>query len=616
MSNLIPVSRKEQYLSKIDGMTNKSPDKTYTKEEYFFSEILGEALHKPVLETRYEMYLAKIAGREIGIPYPETRLERFLAKAAGMNISVPTPITREEMYWSTYSPFYLSNSSGTSPLTYGKCKIGTLSNYQIYGNTVSGESVGDRTGNLFDINSPNVQKKCYYDATGQKQNSTYHDISDFIPCGANNSYTLSFRVTNDFFTNYGIFVNLWDNQKNFVSNLAIESIRWPYDINKTMQYNITPLQDGYITFNYLYDIGYTTNIMLVEGSTALPYEPYGYKVPMTVEGKNLLPNADWVEGYIARDGRIVEPSSSMQEITSPFVKVIPGKTYVFSYYPNEGEPWKAVIYYTEDKMFIKRQSAGNSASPVAFTVESGVGYVRFSYRSYGDGTFSQLELGDTVTDYEPYHAPVTTPIYLPEPIKMVGDEAEYIDYGEQKQHRVRKNLLPNTATSQTVNGITFTVNSDGSVTCNTDENGATKTTYLVICKTPDIPESTNLILSGCPKGGGVSTYALQYSTWVDVAYTDIGNGISFTKYDYETYPTTRVAIRIYVGCVCDNLTFYPTIRLASIKDDTYEPYIENTDLDVTLPALPTLPGTNTLSVGTEVQPSHIFAEFDKEREYG
>lgn len=36
--------------------------------------------------------------------------------------------------------------------------------------------------------------------------------------------------------------------------------------------------------------------------------------------------------------------------------------------------------------------------------------------------------------YEPYHAPVTTNLYLPEQIKMVGDEAEYVDYKEQKQH--------------------------------------------------------------------------------------------------------------------------------------------------------------------------------------
>ena len=46
----------------------------------------------------------------------------------------------------------------------------------------------------------------------------------------------------------------------------------------------------------------------------------------------------------------------------------------------------------------------------------------------------QIEKGSTATPYEPYHAPITTPVYLPEPIKIVGDEAEYIDYAEQKQH--------------------------------------------------------------------------------------------------------------------------------------------------------------------------------------
>ena len=47
------------------------------------------------------------------------------------------------------------------------------------------------------------------------------------------------------------------------------------------------------------------------------------------------------------------------------------------------------------------------------------------------------------------------------------------------------------------------------------------------------------------------------------------------------------------------------IRKADIEDDTYEPYIENVDIDVTLPALPTVTGTNVLSVGTAVQPSEI-----------
>ena len=48
----------------------------------------------------------------------------------------------------------------------------------------------------------------------------------------------------------------------------------------------------------------------------------------------------------------------------------------------------------------------------------------------------QFEIGNDATSYEPYHAPVTTSIYLPEQIRKIGDEAEYIDYGGQKMHRI------------------------------------------------------------------------------------------------------------------------------------------------------------------------------------
>ena len=47
------------------------------------------------------------------------------------------------------------------------------------------------------------------------------------------------------------------------------------------------------------------------------------------------------------------------------------------------------------------------------------------------------------------------------------------------------------------------------------------------------------------------------------------------------------------------------IRKADIEDDTYEPYIENTEVDVTLPEIAVTAGTNILSVGTTVQPSNI-----------
>lgn len=226
------------------------------------------------------------------------------------------------------------------------------------------------------------------------------------------------------------------------------------------------------------------------------------------------------------------------------------------------------------------------------------------YRIYG-----QTENGESVGDLETtgehageYKVPVTvsngtdtltTPIYLPEQIRKVGDEAEYIDYAEQKQHRVRKNLLPNTATSQTKNGVTFIVNSDGSVTCN---GTASDAAWFVLNKSFDIYAPDGRIAS-IGNNGSISTF------YMNISY--VGNVTSSLNFSRTIHQNVYVQLVIAAGYTCDNLTFYPMIRKASIEDDTYEPYIENTDIDVTLPALPTIAGTNTLSVGTQVQPSKV-----------
>ena len=69
-----------------------------------------------------------------------------------------------------------------------------------------------------------------------------------------------------------------------------------------------------------------------------------------------------------------------------------------------------------------------------------VSYIRFNDLSNSLDTKYMLVEGvytaETMPPYEPYYEPVTTNLYLPEPIKMVGDEAEYIDYAEQQFHRI------------------------------------------------------------------------------------------------------------------------------------------------------------------------------------
>ena len=125
-----------------------------------------------------------------------------------------------------------------------------------------------------------------------------------------------------------------------------------------------------------------------------------------------------------------------------------------------------------------------------------------------------------------------------------------------------KNLLPNMATSQTINGVTFTVNADGSVTCN---GTASASAILNVCPNGGISLASGTYkLSGCPSGGSASTYLIGWDTH---GY-DTGTGLVATIADVDTH---GVNIAIGSGVTCNNLTFYPQLELGSTATE-YEPY--------------------------------------------
>lgn len=124
-----------------------------------------------------------------------------------------------------------------------------------------------------------------------------------------------------------------------------------------------------------------------------------------------------------------------------------------------------------------------------------------------------------------------------------------------------KNLLQNTASTKTLNGVTFTVNSDGSVIANgTASDGA------IFELDPAITLQSDCVLTGCPDGGSGSKYLLVAKLGSYTYISDSGDGVNLPANTYRIY------IAIYSGQVCDNLTFYPMIRKTEITDDTYEPY--------------------------------------------
>lgn len=132
----------------------------------------------------------------------------------------------------------------------------------------------------------------------------------------------------------------------------------------------------------------------------------------------------------------------------------------------------------------------------------------------------------------------------------------------------RKNLLKITAQTTTVNGVAFTVNSDGSITAN---GTASADAALDIGGGFALSRSEKYILTGCPSGGGDSAYrlyGLETVGWTGVG-SDVGEGAEFTPYT-DNQCVYRIVIRS--GVTADDLTFYPMLRYADISDDTFEPY--------------------------------------------
>lgn len=144
---------------------------------------------------------------------------------------------------------------------------------------------------------------------------------------------------------------------------------------------------------------------------------------------------------------------------------------------------------------------------------------------------------------------------------------------EGESHQVTrsgKNLLDNTATTKISNGITFTVNSDGTVLV--DGTNDTSANSSLVINRYDLSPGT-YILNGCPSGGASNTYRLviqETGSYSILGSIDIGNG----SREFTIDTTTRVQIAIFIqkGLMINNLLFKPMLREATIADDTYEQY--------------------------------------------
>ena len=141
-----------------------------------------------------------------------------------------------------------------------------------------------------------------------------------------------------------------------------------------------------------------------------------------------------------------------------------------------------------------------------------------------------------------------------------------------------KNLLPfpyHDNTKET-NGITFTVNNDGTVTADGTSTADAYFECIWWTGTNSFPyKNMALKLNGCPVGGSASAYRLDIGeAYNDPSWLkDYGEGVTI-PYNHFNSNTQMIQIRIVIrsGQTVSNLTFKPMLRFATDTDDTYAPY--------------------------------------------
>lgn len=128
-----------------------------------------------------------------------------------------------------------------------------------------------------------------------------------------------------------------------------------------------------------------------------------------------------------------------------------------------------------------------------------------------------------------------------------------------------KNLLKNNAVTQTINGVTFTVNSDGSVTVNGTNTSSSTGANLEICSFKNY--GTGKLTASLNSTDSNLYMSVFNKSWIGIGFV-CDEEITWDNGNKERL----VRLVVKPGATVNNVTVYPMIRYADITDSTFEPY--------------------------------------------
>lgn len=436
------------------------------------------------------------------------------------------------------------------------------------------QSVGERTKNLFDKDDAEVLNATF-------ANTTITEFEGramvYIKCEPNTTYTISKQAGNSFSVAH-------------TGDKPAIGVKYSGFINFTTNSIGTITTDDSAQYLCIVVWGNDTisvedmlkTVQIEKGTTATEYEPYGYNVPIELDGKNIFVvnevgaqsstfKYSVKDGIIFRESHIGAVSTSYLIQTTVFDDIIgtttlKAGTYIWGLTNVSGKDIRNPYIQLDVNGKVVDWYAN---TPIVLEQASKILYIRSALIDYEIGDFQQfkirIERGTELTK------PLLTNIHLSEPLRKIGDYADYIDYKNKKVVRNIKKL--------DISGLTWRTSYE-----------APHTIYYCVISPNAITDQFNPLCNILGRAWGITS--------------------SDTNIGVKIYNKNIVRAR-------PNLTNYPTLEdwknyLANNSVLIYYALATPTEEAIEIPEISTFDGTNVFDTETTIKPSQITVDYWKQ----
>lgn len=252
-------------------------------------------------------------------------------------------------------------------------------------------------------------------------------------------------------------------------------------------------------------------------------------------------------------------------------KVEPFANGTYAYIVSKDDQFGTTNGYTEisetDKIstIAKRKTNGciETRTPYADIEAANKGYVDTAISdTQGQLAQTNQNVEDLYTILEQAQVVTVTTLEQAYTTRETADGENIVDGIDTSVKEIRgktvktENLIPYPYAYPTVytnNGVTFTVNNDGAITANGTATGGNALYYLSSLYTVKTPEKS--YFSGCPSGGGSTTFSIQAYTREQKYFSDIGSGFLA-----PANSELNIVLIVANGATANNLVFRPILN--------------------------------------------------------